>query len=82
MRYTKSATNHVPRDDIEHAFDDDDANHRLLRRGDPPVHVTVGRDRGGRWLEILWSPHDDDDVTFHAMAITKQFRHLIPKGHR
>ena len=71
----------VTDDDMDHAIDHPVVT-RLLRPGVPPVAITIGPDRGGRLLELIWLDLGDRDLLIHAMGLTRKHRHLLPKGHR
>lgn len=82
MDVADSAYKHGVADaDIDHAINHAEVS-RLLRPGDPPVAITIGPDRGGRLLELIWLDLGDRDLLIHAMGLTRKHRHLLPKGRR
>jgi hypothetical protein len=48
----------------------------------PPAMISIGPDRSGRLLELIWLQFENYDLVIHAMGLRRKFRHLLPKGHR
>lgn len=81
MDTADSAYKHgVSDDDIDHAIEHSEVTR--LRPGDPLVMITIGPDRGNRWLELIWFEFEDRDLLVHVMGLSRKHRHLLPKGKR
>ncbi len=47
---------------------------------DPIRYLVPGPDRGGNLLELVVLDRPQGPAVIHAMAMTEQYRHLLPKG--
>ena len=83
MEIDESALKHgVAETDIEHALANLIIDRALRPNASPPVMISIGEDRSGRLLELIWLQFEDYDLVIHAMGLRRKFRHLLPKGHR
>jgi hypothetical protein len=67
--------------------EDDDIQHGVKNAvvieeiADDPIRCLVpGPDRGGNLLELVVLDRPQGPAVIHAMAMTEQYGHLLPKG--
>jgi hypothetical protein len=72
---------------FRHDVEDDDIQHGgknavvIEEVADDPIRYLVpGPDRGGNLLELVVLDRPQGPAVIHAMAMTEQYRHLLPKG--
>jgi hypothetical protein len=47
---------------------------------DPIRYLVLGPDRSGNLLELVVMDRPQGPAVIHAMTMTEQYRHLLPKG--
>ena len=47
---------------------------------DPIRYLVLGPDRSGNLLELVVMDQPQGPAVIHAMTMTEQYRHLLPKG--
>lgn len=47
---------------------------------DPPKVLTIGPDRAGNLLEVIWLDLADTELVIHAMELRATFYDLLPTG--
>lgn len=79
MEILHSAFRHgVQADDMQHVL----KNALVIEEvaDDPIRYLVLGPDRSGNLLELVVMDQPQGPAVIHAMAMTEQYRHLLPKG--
>jgi hypothetical protein len=79
MEILHSAFRHgVQADDMQHVLKNALVVEEIAE--DPIPYLVLGSDRSGNLLELVMMDRPQGPAVIHAMTMTEQYRHLLPKG--